>query len=143
MGLITTLFKNRRLLARLAQGAGAGGTDDTPPSPRTPGPFDALVDGLSRLPRPALAFGTLALFTFAMINPAAFAARMEALAAMPEALWWFLSAIVAFYFGAREAHYLRRPKEGTAPKPNAKSPAEDNAALAEWQRLGPEAKGRK
>lgn len=143
MGLITTLFKNRRLLARLAQGAREGGADDAPLPARNAGPFDALVDGLSRLPRPALAFGTLALFAFAMVNPAAFAARMEALAAMPEALWWFLGAIVAFYFGAREAHYLRRPKEGTAPAPEAESPAEDNAALAEWRRFGPQAKGRK
>ncbi|WP_371153664.1 holin family protein [Jannaschia sp. 2305UL9-9] len=74
------------------------------------GPFDSIVDGLNRLPRPLMALGTLGLFTFAMVSPPAFAARMEGLAYVPEPLWWLLGAIVSFYFGARELHYLRRPE---------------------------------
>lgn len=69
--------------------------------------FDALVDGLNRLPRPALAMGTLGLFGFAMWEPAAFAARMQGLALVPDPLWWLLGAIVSFYFGARELHHFR------------------------------------
>lgn len=93
--------------------------------------FDRLVNGLNRLPRPLLAFGTLGLFTYAMIDPEAFAKRMVGLNAVPEPLWWLLGAIVAFYFGARETHYFRNrtvvsPFTGTAPP-------EDNAALADWR----------
>ena len=32
---------------------------------------------------------------------------MQALATVPEPLWWLLGAVVAFYFGAREAHHAR------------------------------------
>jgi len=73
-----------------------------------PGLFDRAINGLNRLPRPLLALGTLGLFAFAMIDPAAFAARMVGLDAVPEPLWWLLGAIVSFYFGARELHYVRR-----------------------------------
>lgn len=71
------------------------------------GPFDRFVNGLNRMPRPALALGTLALFGYAMTDPAGFSVRMQGLAYVPEPLWWLLGAIVTFYFGAREAHYLR------------------------------------
>ena len=64
------------------------------------GRFDRFVDGLNRLPRPGLAFGTLALFIAAMVDPIWFAARMTGLALVPEPLWWLLGAIVSFYFGA-------------------------------------------
>jgi hypothetical protein len=64
--------------------------------------FDRMVNGLNRLPRPFLAFGTIGLFVYAMVDPEAFAVRMVGLNAVPEPLWWLLGAIVAFYFGARE-----------------------------------------
>ncbi|MEX0349678.1 MAG: holin family protein [Paracoccaceae bacterium] len=65
------------------------------------GGFDRFVDGLNRLPRPALAFGTLGLFVAAMVDPLWFAARMQGIALVPEPLWWLLGVIVSFYFGAR------------------------------------------
>ena len=65
------------------------------------GTFDRFMDGLNRVPRPALALGTLALFVCAMVDPEWFAARMAGLALVPEPLWWLLGAIVSFYFGAR------------------------------------------
>ena len=95
--------------------------------------FDRLVNGLNRLPRPMLAFGTLGLFVYAMVDPRAFAERMVGLNAVPEPLWWLLGAIVAFYFGARETHYFRN-RPVTSPYA-AQATAEDNAALADW-RLG-------
>ena len=70
-----------------------------------PGWFDRLMDGLNRLPRPALALGTLALFAAAMVDPLWFAARMQGIALVPEPLWWLLGVIVTFYFGAR--HQLK------------------------------------
>jgi len=65
------------------------------------GAFDRFMDGLNRLPRPALALGTLGLFVTAMVDPLWFAARMQGIALVPEPLWWLLGVIVSFYFGAR------------------------------------------
>lgn len=65
------------------------------------GYFDRFIDALNRVPRPALAFGTLGLFISAMWDPVWFAARMQGVALVPEPLWWLLGVIVSFYFGAR------------------------------------------
>ncbi|MFO7759433.1 MAG: holin family protein [Roseovarius sp.] len=65
------------------------------------GPFDRFIDGLNRVPRPAMALGTLGLFVAAMVDPLWFGERMAGLALVPEPLWWLLGAIVSFYFGAR------------------------------------------
>jgi len=105
--------------------------------------FDSFVNGLNRLPRPFLAFGTLGLFVYAMADPAGFALRMQGLAHVPEPLWWLLAAIVGFYFGAREAHYfrMRPPKGQRAPAggepggPVPQAAADGNAALDEWRAL--------
>ncbi|WP_431299741.1 holin family protein [Tabrizicola sp. BL-A-41-H6] len=91
--------------------------------------FDRLVNGVNRLPRPMLAFGTIGLFVYAMVDPVAFARRMVGLNAVPEPLWWLLGAVVAFYFGARETHYFRnRPVQ--APEAVA---VEANPALDDWR----------
>ena len=63
--------------------------------------FDSVMDGVNRLPRPALALGTLGLFVSAMVDPLWFAERMQGIALVPEPLWWLLGVIVSFYFGAR------------------------------------------
>lgn len=82
------------------------------------GRYDRLIDAANRLPRPALAFGAIAIFVFAMIDPAGFAQRMAALKAAPAELWWLLGAVIATHFGAREAHHLRHRTTGTgAPLP--------------------------
>ncbi|QQA44597.1 holin family protein [Pelagovum pacificum] len=65
------------------------------------GLFDRVIDGLNRLPRPLLAFGTIGLFIVAMVDPIWFSGRMQGLALVPEPLWWLMGAIVSFYFGAR------------------------------------------
>jgi hypothetical protein len=113
--------------------------------------FDRLVNGLNRLPRPMLAFGTLALFGYAMVDPEGFGARMTGLNQVPEPLWWLLGAIVGFYFGAREAHHFRarapasdtrtptgrqrQPPRGRTPAPKAAAPEDGpNAALDDWRR---------
>jgi len=109
--------------------------------------FDGFVNGLNRLPRPMLAIGTLGLFAYAMADPEGFALRMRGLAEVPEPLWWLLGAVVAFYFGAREAHHLRTHKPLGLPAPPAASaapmatdparPAHRNAALADWEASRP------
>lgn len=92
--------------------------------------FDRLVNGLNRLPRPLLAFGTIGLFIYAMVDPQQFAQRMVGLNAVPEPLWWLLGAVVAFYFGARETYYFRN-RSGTPPMTQAAN--EDNPALTDWR----------
>ncbi len=103
--------------------------------------FDSLVNGLNRLPRPLLALGTLGLFVYAMADPDGFAVRMGALAHVPEPLWWLLGAVVAFYFGAREAHHLRCTKIAPPPRAMGRAPQSavaapenpENSALTEWR----------
>lgn len=99
--------------------------------------FDRVVNGLNRLPRPLLAFGTIGLFVYAMVDPTKFAQRMVGLNAVPEPLWWLLGAVVAFYFGARETYYFRNRTPITAPS-EAEAPAvapvsQANAALNDWR----------
>jgi len=65
------------------------------------GVFDRFMDGLNRVPRPALAISTLGLFGAAMASPDWFALRMQSIALVPEPLWWLMGVIVSFYFGAR------------------------------------------
>jgi Protein of unknown function (DUF3154). len=118
-----------------------------------PGLYDRVIDGLNRLPRPALALGTVGLLISAMVAPQWFAARMEGLALVPEPLWWLLGAIVSFYFGARHqakgqefqraiaqtvalAAQMRRQVPAREPALGpAEEPAE-NAALREWRAVG-------
>ena len=105
--------------------------------------FDAAINGLNRLPRPMLALGTLGLFIFAMVDPAGFGARMVGLSLVPDPLWWLLGAVVSFYFGARELHYMRAPHvtrrtgrilgRGRAERPPARDPIANNPALSAWR----------
>jgi hypothetical protein len=95
--------------------------------------FDRMVNGLNRLPRPFLAFGTLGLFTYAMVDPVSFGERMVGLNLVPDPLWWLLGAIVGFYFGAREAHYFRRSGPVVVPPRPSAQLAEPNLALEDWR----------
>jgi cytochrome c-type biogenesis protein CcmF len=70
--------------------------------------FDRFMDGVNRLPRPALALGTLGLFVAAMIDPLWFSQRMQGIALVPEPMWWLLGVNVSFYFGAR--HQVKSQK---------------------------------
>lgn len=89
------------------------------PATRRIGRYDPFIDAVNRLPRPALMLLTVALFGYATLDPTGFAARMQALSAVPEPLWWMLGAVVTFYFGAREAHYHRQDKRADAGPQNA------------------------
>lgn len=102
--------------------------------------FDRLMNGLNRLPRPFLALGTLGLFVYAMVDPVNFAARMQGLAFVPDPLWWLLGAIVSFYFGAREMHYLRggpsrkdAARQTVPEQPRKPGKPSTNPALEAWR----------
>lgn len=116
---------------------------------RQMGWFDRFMDGVNRLPRPALALGTLFLFVSAMVDPLWFAARMQGLALVPEPLWWLLGAVVSFYFGARHQAKGQEFQHSLA-QTLARAPAvarqiallnrardardeQDNAALSDWR----------
>ena len=66
--------------------------------------YDGIIDAVNRLPRPLAACLALLLFLDAAIDPAGFEARMQALSAIPQPLWWLIGAVTTFFFGARETH---------------------------------------
>ena len=101
------------------------------------GIFDRIVDGVNRLPRPALALGTIWLFISAMRASEEFAQGMQGLALVPEPLWWLMGAIVSFYFGARhqvKAYAFQTSVAQALAAPRSEpAGASDNPALHEWQ----------
>lgn len=70
--------------------------------------WDSLVDGINRLPRPLMAFGVIALFVWASVDPVRFAAAAQAWALIPDEMWLVLGAIVTFFFGDRTLLGMRR-----------------------------------
>lgn len=163
MGLIGTLFGNPGTVNAVATGVASVAEVFTPSATKRmelsanaqmaalgqlgaeyqiapQGWFDRFVSALNRLPRPLLAFGTIGLFAYAMIDPPGFAQRMVGLNAVPEPLWWLLGAVVAFYFGARETHYFRNrsmpampDRAGPSVTTGAEKPQTANAALSDWR----------
>ena len=110
--------------------------------------LDRFVDGLNRLPRPAMAFGVLVLFIAVMLDPIWFADRMAGLSLVPEPLWWLLGAIVSFYFGSRhqsKSFEIRADEMRSSAKAIGNTMYHDkqrsianlreNAAVLEWRKL--------
>ena len=108
--------------------------------------FDRSIDGVTRLPRPAMAFGVPGLFIAAMVDPIWFADRTAYLSLMLEPLWWLLGAIVSFYFGALHqsksfeirAQHMQKQAESIEQtlQTNAIKPVRarhENAAVSEWR----------
>lgn len=93
------------------------------------GGFDGLVNALNRLPRPLLMLGAVAVGGYAMLDPEGFAARVEAMAGMPEPLWWLSGAMLGLHFVGREGHYWRNRLRGAAGE-QAATPAPGEAAGA-------------
>ena len=93
------------------------------------GRFDRLMDGINRIPRPAMALGCLGLFVAAMVDPVWFASRMSGIALVPEPLWWLLGVVVSFYFGARHQakgqEFQRSLAQNLAQVPHVLSTLED------------------
>jgi len=107
------------------------------------GRFDRFMDALNRLPRPALALGTLGLFVSAMYDPIWFASRMQGITLVPEPLWWLLGAIVSFYFGARHQakgqEFQRSIAETMALAPRVQDNIRSLGALNSGADLAPDA----
>ncbi|MCG8345102.1 MAG: holin family protein [Chlorobiales bacterium] len=63
--------------------------------------WDSFIDGINRLPRPFMTFGTIYLFWLCWTDPVAFVEGAQALQAMPKEGWYILGAIVTFWFAAK------------------------------------------
>ncbi|KPF84455.1 hypothetical protein IP70_15595 [alpha proteobacterium AAP38] len=75
--------------------------------------WDSLIDGLNRLPRPAMALGVIGIFVWASVDPVGFAAAAQAWALIPDEMWLVLGAVVAFFFGDRTLLAARRGRGPT------------------------------
>lgn len=65
------------------------------------GRFDRFMDGVNRLPRPALVLGVFALLIWTARDPVGAAEVFTAWAIIPSEFWYVVLAIVTFYFGGR------------------------------------------
>lgn len=72
--------------------------------------WDSLVDGLNRLPRPVIVGLVISYFVLSYVSPVEFQKVNVALDTVPENMWYVLSAIIGFYFAARELHKIRGKK---------------------------------
>lgn len=63
--------------------------------------FDALVDGLNRLPRPVMVITVFGLLIWTAIDPIRMAEVFTAWAIIPVGLWTIIGVIVSFFFGGR------------------------------------------
>lgn len=119
---LKTAISSPQVLSALADGLSHPATVQTGESR-----YDRLIDATNRLPRPALAFGAIAIFVFAMLDPAGFARRMAALEAAPDELWWLMGAVIATHFGAREAYHQRHRMAAQTPVMPEAIPPETSA----------------
>ncbi|HSA81104.1 MAG TPA: 3TM-type holin [Geminicoccaceae bacterium] len=87
--------------------------------------WDALIDGLNRLPRPLITLGILAFFLLAPLAPARFLEIARTYQLLPDGFWALLSVIIAFYFGGR----MQLKREDTAVKRGALNVAREILAI--------------
>lgn len=78
--------------------------------------WDSLIDGLNRLPRPLMTFGTIYLFWLCWRNPAKFMEGAAALQAMPKEGWYILGAVVTFWFAAKLPSDFGKYKAAVLPR---------------------------
>lgn len=110
-------------------------------APRHRAAYDRLVDALNRLPRPLMVLGSLALVGSALVAPDWFQARMDALAEMPEALWWIMGGVLSLHFGGRYQERSLEARREAAPPPalpdGSASPGSDAGLVIDTLAAGP------
>ncbi|MCP4158858.1 MAG: hypothetical protein GY760_02185 [Deltaproteobacteria bacterium] len=72
--------------------------------------WDSFWDGINRMPRPLFVVLIVAYFILSYVNPEEFQILNLGLSTVPEKMWYVLSAIIGFYFCARELHKIREKK---------------------------------
>jgi len=70
-------------------------------APEKTGWFNQFVDGYNRLIRPFCTTGIIALIIWACVDPIEFSLTIQALALIPELMWYIIMTIIAFWFGGR------------------------------------------
>lgn len=77
--------------------------------------WDSLIDGLNRLPRPLMTFGTIYIFYMCWNDPEKFVLGTKALELMPKEGWYILGAVVVFWFGGKLPGDFGKYKSKKAP----------------------------
>jgi len=72
--------------------------------------WDSFWNGINRMPRPMIVVAIFCYFGLAYENPTEFQILNIALDTVPEQMWWVMSAVIGFYFAAREFHKNREKK---------------------------------
>ena len=90
--------------------------------------FDSLINGVNRIPRPAMALTCLAPIWLAYFDPIGLAQAVNALALIPLELWGIIGGVFAFYFGSRA---VKENKQMRISAEAAKQFLERQAALEE------------
>lgn len=65
--------------------------------------WDSFIDGINRLPRPMMTFGTMAFIWYAIYDPEEFTYAIQALTIVPTPLWVIFGTIVGFWFAGKFA----------------------------------------
>ena len=114
--------------------------------------WDSLWDGVNRMPRPLIVVAIFWYFSLSYRNPEEFQVLNLALDTVPERMWWIMSAVVSFYFVAREFQKGRDTKlalsdkefktvqdrmaklrEAAVTELPAKEPGYKNPSIEEWK----------
>lgn len=150
---VISVFRGVREVLPAGEETDSGVTDE----PKTI--WDHIIDALNRLVRPLCLFGTILLFVWAALDPAAFTLFAKAIGALPAEAWVLIITIFGAWFtakGVKETMRRRSPlaiaapedSEPPAPEPEP-APASDpktapadaavddldnhNPAIAEWR----------
>ena len=78
--------------------------------------WDSLWDGLNRMPRPLIVIAIFWYFLLSYRNPKEFQVLNTTLDTVPDEMWYIMSAIVGFYFMAREFQKGRDTKMALSDK---------------------------
>lgn len=78
--------------------------------------WDSFWDGINRMPRPLIVIAIFSYFGLSYYSPTEFQALNVALDTVPEQMWWIMTAVVSFYFAAREFQKGRDTKMALSDK---------------------------
>ena len=78
--------------------------------------WDSLWDGINRMPRPLIVFAIFWYFWLSFSDTYEFQEVNVALDSVPEQMWWIMSAVISFYFAAREFQKGRDKKMALSDK---------------------------
>lgn len=93
--------------------------------------WDSLIDGINRLPRPAMTFGIIYIFYYCINDPEGFKTAMNALREMPKEGWYLMGIIMTFWFGSKLPSDFGKLK-GVSKKIQSKPRPDKESVDIEW-----------